>query len=265
MNEFSIEVTSAIESASVASALSGFRLVWGTYGELLMRDGLTDLAVAAASSDIATVGRLLGPRHVTTVCFNEGELPESLVRRPLECSLLDVAVGSSSVEMTKYLLEFHGAKATRETLKQSISTGNLGMFRMVRERLSEGELGDRVNLMEVAAEFHQEEVLTWLHRDATVFERELLGVFALERKLADSLVVALENGFHPWWSRTRDVSLKWLAGSMLEFVTAPEGFFVGRRLADDPVGWDVGPARTRRRRLVCADVAGRGDPRSLCG
>jgi hypothetical protein len=126
--------------------------------------------------------------------------------------------------MTKYLFEFHGAKATRETLKQSISTGSLGMFRMVRERLAEGDLGDRVDLMEVAAEFHQEEVLVWLHRDATVFERELLEVFALERKLANSLKVALENGFHPWWNRTREVSLKWRASATMEFASAPEGF-----------------------------------------
>jgi hypothetical protein len=224
INEFNIGVISAIESASVASALSGFRFAWGISGELLVQDGLNDLAVAAASSDIAMVGRLLGPRDVNTVCFSQGELPESLVRRPLGCSLLDVAVGSGSVEMAKYLFEFHGAKATRETLKQSISAGNLELFRMVRERLPEGELRDRVDLMEVAAEFHQEEVLTWLHRDATVFERELLGVFALERKLADSLVVALENGIHPWWGRTREVSLKWRASSEMEFAPAPEGF-----------------------------------------
>jgi hypothetical protein len=167
---------------------------------------------------------LLGPRDVNTVCFRDGELPESLVRRPLKCSLLDVAVGSGSVEMTKYLFEFHRARATRETLKQSISGGNLGMFRMVRERLPEGELGDRVDLMGVAAEFYQEEMLTWLLRDATVFERELLGVFALELQLADPLMVASENGFHPWWGRTREVSLKWRASLQLEFVSAPDGF-----------------------------------------
>jgi hypothetical protein len=172
-------VTSGIESATFASALSGFRFAWGTSGEVLVHDRVNDFAAAAASSDLATVGRLLGPRDVNTVCFSEEELPESLVRRPLECSLLDVAVGSGSVEMTKYLFEFHGARATRETLKQSISTGNLGMFRMVRERLPEGELRDRVDLMEVAAEFHQDEVLAWLLRDATVFERELLQTLAL--------------------------------------------------------------------------------------
>jgi hypothetical protein len=133
-------VTSAIESASVASALSGFRFAWGTSGEDLVRDGLNGLAAAAASSDLATVGRLLGPRNVNTVCFNEKELPASLVRRPLECSLLDVAVGSGSVEMTKYLLEFHRARPTRETLKQSVSTGNVELIRLMRERLPEGEV-----------------------------------------------------------------------------------------------------------------------------
>jgi hypothetical protein len=109
-------------------------------------------------------------------------------------------------------------------LKQSISTGNLELIKLMRERLPKGELRGRVELMEVAAEFHQEEVLAWLLRDATVFERELLGVFTLERKLADSLVVALENGFHPWWSRTREVSLKWRASAEMKFVQTPEGF-----------------------------------------
>jgi hypothetical protein len=78
--------------------------------------------------------------------------------------------------------------------------------------------------MEVAAEFHQNEVLVWLLRDATVCERELLGVFAFERKLADMLLVTFENGFRPWWYRTREVSLKWRASSELEVVSPPKGF-----------------------------------------
>jgi hypothetical protein len=51
---------------------------------------------------------------------------------------LDVAVGS--VEMMKYLLEFHSARPTRETLKQSISTANLELIKLMRERLPEEEL-----------------------------------------------------------------------------------------------------------------------------
>jgi hypothetical protein len=38
------------------------------------------------------------------------------------------------------------------TLKQSISVGNLELFKMMRERLPEGEL--RMELLEAAAEFH---------------------------------------------------------------------------------------------------------------
>jgi hypothetical protein len=81
-----------------------------------------------------------------------------------------------------------------------------------------------LDLLEVASEFHQEEVLVWLLRDATVFDLELLGVFALEWKLADSVVVALNDGYRPWWNCVREVALKWRAGVQMEFVPAPEGF-----------------------------------------
>jgi hypothetical protein len=187
----------AVKLGSMSSCLSGIRVALLRARVISVDETSAHLAMAAASSDISAVGRLLGPRDVNAFCFNEKELPESLVRRPLECSLLDVAVGSGSVEMTKYLLEFLNARPTRETLKQSISTGNLELIKLMRERLPGGELRDRVDLMEVAVEFHQEDVLAWLLRDSIVLERELLGVFTLERKLADSLMAALENGFHP--------------------------------------------------------------------
>jgi hypothetical protein len=184
------------------------------------------MAAGAASNDIGMVGRLLGERDVNAITFGENELPGSVVRRPLKCSLLDVAVGSGSVEMAKYQLEFHRARPTRETVKQSISSGNLELFKMMRERLPEAEFRLKDDLREVAAEFHQEEVLAWFFRDATIFERELLGVLALEGKLADSLVLAFENGFGPWWYLTREVSLKWRASAELKFVPAPAGFSV---------------------------------------
>jgi hypothetical protein len=166
----------------------------------------------------------LGARDVNTVWFDEKELPESLVRHPLECSILDVAVGSGSVEMTKCLLEFHSARPTRETLKQSISTGNLELIKLMREGLPEAEFGDRVDLLEVAVGFHQEEVFAWLLRDATVFDLELLRVFAVERKLAAALETALESGYRPWWHCVREVALKWRPGAQMEFVSAPDGF-----------------------------------------
>jgi hypothetical protein len=152
-------------------------------------------------------------------------------------------------------------------LKQSISTGNLELIKLVRERLPEGELGVRVDLLEVAAEFHQEEVLAWLLRDATVFDLELLGVFALERKLADSLVVALKKSFRPWWNCVREVALKWRAGAQMEFVSAPEGFTsVGGWWADvsgvtsalpgPGSGGGGGPVRPNRMHLVDSASSG---------
>jgi hypothetical protein len=209
--------------------------------------------MAAASNDLAAVGCLLGPRDGNTIRFNEKALQESLVRHPLECSLLDVAVGSGSLEMTKCLVLFHRATPTRDALRQSLPTGSFQLIKMRRERLPEGASRDRVDLLEVAAEFHQEEVLVGLLRDVTVFERELLGVFALERKLADSLVVTSESGVHPWWGRTREVSLKWRASSQLDIVPAPEGLsseggcwtdVLGAVSALHALGCEVEPAET---------------------
>jgi hypothetical protein len=94
----------------VFSALAGLGVAWRNASGLRVEKRLDDLAVVTASNDIATVGRLLGARDVNTLCFNERELPESLVRRQFRCSLLDVAVGSGSVEMTKYLLVSTGPR-----------------------------------------------------------------------------------------------------------------------------------------------------------
>jgi hypothetical protein len=126
--------------------------------------------------------------------------------------------------MTKYLLEFHRARPTRETLKQSISTGNLELFKMMRERLSKRDLRERLDLMEISAHFHQVEVFRWLCRDATICEREFLWVFALEGKLAVTLLPALEGGFGPWWYSTHEGALNWRASVSIEFVVAPKGF-----------------------------------------
>jgi hypothetical protein len=156
MAELIVAIESALSTAWVGSALSGFEGEWRR-GGVSSDETADDLARAAASKDIAAVGRQLGARDVDMIKFDGDRLPSSLVRRPWACSLLEVAVGSSSVEMTKYLLEFHGAKPTREALKMAISSGSLELIRMMRERLPEGELGERVDLMEVAADFHQEE------------------------------------------------------------------------------------------------------------
>jgi hypothetical protein len=192
-----LERVDSIVEASTANVQSGFGVAWQKLRGLLVDEGPDELGVAVASNDIAAVGRLLGPRDVNEVLLSVKEQPESLVRRPWECSLLEVSVGSGSLEMTKYLLEFHSARPTREALKMAISTGSAELIKMMHERLPESGCQGRVDLLEVAAEFHQQEVLDWLNRDATIFVRELLVVFALEYKLADSLELAFPNGFRP--------------------------------------------------------------------
>jgi hypothetical protein len=188
-----------LDACEEASAESGILVALQRTRVLPVDETPDGLAAAAASNDIAAVGRLLGPRDVDAVWFEGRNLPESLVRRPLKCSLLDVAIGSGSVEMTKYLLEFHRAKPTQDTLKQALSAGSFESIKLIRERLPEAEGRDRQELLAVAAEAHQPEVLRWLLRDITVFERELLLVFTLERKLADSSsttsMVAFERVF----------------------------------------------------------------------
>jgi hypothetical protein len=122
--------------------------------------------------------------------------------------------------------------------------------------------------MEVATEFRRHEVLTWLLRDATKFDRELLGLFALERKLADVLLLTYGNGFRPWWFRTREVSLKWRASLQLEFVSAPEGLspeggwwtaVSGVVSALPAVSWEAGEGHTQE---VSAVSGGAGGTRS---
>jgi hypothetical protein len=213
------------DAAWAASAVAGFRAAWQRTGGLPANDADPDvLAVAAAWNDVATVGRLLGARDVNAVVFEREDVPGSLLRRPLKHSLLDVAVGSASVDLTKCLLEFHAAKPTRETLKMALAAGNLELIRLVRRQLREAELEHRVDLLEVAAEFHQLEALVWLVRDASIVELELLAVFALEQKLADMLVVAFDNGFRPWWGQTRELAVEWRASARFVFVPAPVGF-----------------------------------------
>jgi hypothetical protein len=201
------QVDSKIEAeayARPASALASFRPAWlKARGGQSAASGVSELASAAARNDVAGVGlQLLGTGEVKGVKFGPEELPESVVRRPPRCSLLDVSVGAGSLEVSKYLLEFHEAPPTRETLKQALSFGNLELIRLIEKRLPEAELERRADLLEVAGDFHQLEPLAWLFRDARMTDRELFVAFALERHLADGLVVVLEGGFQPWWGRS---------------------------------------------------------------
>jgi hypothetical protein len=160
--------------------------------------------------------------------------------------MLDIAVGAGALEVVKYLLEFHTAKPSRETLKMAISAGHLELIRLILARLP--ELVRRDDLMKVACDFHREEVLTWLWRDATTFEGELFVAYALQGHYGDALVSVLREGYRPWWGASRALAAAWRAAK-LEFGPAPNGFSVdggwwvdasgaGRPFKIDPVrGW----------------------------
>jgi hypothetical protein len=221
-------IDAAVEAASPEAALASFRHAWRTGRRLPVDEAERDaLAEAAVSNNVLIVGNLLASRDVNRVfCTN---LPRAVARRPKSCVLLDVAVGAGAVEASKFLIELHGARPTGDTLKMAISAGSVELIRLVWVRLLD-EPHARASLLEVAAEFHREVPLMWLFRDSTVFEQELLFVFALEARTADGLLGVHCEGFRPWWHGTRGVAAKYREAGEIEWGEPPEGFS-----ADD--GW----------------------------
>jgi hypothetical protein len=245
MRKLVATIDEEVDAALLASTLAGFRRAWLNSRGLPIEEAERDeLAEAATSNDVVVVGRLLGARDVNqVVCTN---LPGAVARRPTSCVLLDVAVGAGAVEVSKCLLEFHKAKPTRETLKMAISSGNLELIRLIWARLPM-EQHMRGDLLEVAADFHRDEPLSWLFRDSSVFEQELFFVFALEEHLADGLLEVLGEGVRPWWQGTHRMAAKCRAGEKVEFGEPPEGF---RRIAAGGrtrVAWFQRSPRSRAR------------------
>jgi hypothetical protein len=181
------------------------------------------LSAALASNDVAETGRLLMSKDVNKTCLKARNLPAKLLRQPaFGCPVLDVAIGSGAVEVAKCLLEFHEAKPTRETLKMAPSSGNFELTRICWERLPDEQERERLDLLEVAADFHQLEIFAWLFRGAGKFEKELFVDFAIHRHLADALLAVLVDGFRPWWAV--EAAAKWAPMREFVFGPAPEGF-----------------------------------------
>jgi hypothetical protein len=199
-----------LSNARPGSSLWNFRVAWraarGASAEASFeldedeqreRARLVELSKASASNDVFGLGRLLGAEPAINVEVPCEFLPERVLRKPEFSSLLDVAVGAEAVEVSKYLLEFHGAKPTRETVNQALSTGNAELIRMMMGRVYPSGSVFRGDFLETSCEFHREAALGWLFRDASLFEREVFACFALENKQADALVVAIRNGLPP--------------------------------------------------------------------
>jgi hypothetical protein len=126
----------------------------------------------------------------------------------------------------------------------ALATGDLELIRLMWARLPGEQLG-RCDLMEVASDFHRDEPLLWLYRDASDLEREALAEFAMEFRLADTL---LFTGVRPWSRICRELAALWPAARSLVMNRRPS------KGASVETGWTVSaigatPLVTRQRVL----------------
>jgi hypothetical protein len=174
------QISAGVKKASPASALSGFGEVWlSVTGQDTKKVGVVvdereqKLAGAIASDDIAGTGRFWGSSDVNELRIKSSNFPVELLRKTEVCTVLDIAVGSGAISVSRCLVGFHGAKPTRETLKMALSSGKIELIEFVLERVPKGELErSRLDLLEVASDFHHGTVVAWLFRDADGFEKE---------------------------------------------------------------------------------------------
>jgi hypothetical protein len=157
-SKLNAQISAGIKKAPPASALSGFGEVWmSVTGEDTKKvRGVVDepeqnLARAIASDDIAGTGRLLGSSDVNMLRIKSSNFPAELLRKTEVSRLLDVAVGSGAVSVSRCLVEFHGAKPTRDTLKMALSSGKIELIELILERVPKSELDEsRLDLLEAA-------------------------------------------------------------------------------------------------------------------
>jgi hypothetical protein len=72
-SDFVVAIDSEIGRTSDPSALTGFIAALRNAGGLPVEETVDEVAAGAASSDIGMVGRLLGPRDVNAITFDDNE------------------------------------------------------------------------------------------------------------------------------------------------------------------------------------------------
>jgi hypothetical protein len=77
---------------------------------------------------------------VNKLRINSSNFPVELLRKAEVCTLLDIAVGSGAVSVSKCLVEFHGANPTRDTLKMALSSGKIELIEFILERVPKNDL-----------------------------------------------------------------------------------------------------------------------------
>jgi hypothetical protein len=180
------------------------------------------VASLAAADDVAGLGpALLLIPNVNRLVIDIAELPAGVFMRRSRCHVLDVAAGAGAVDAVKYLMTFHEAEATAETLLMAVSSGNCELIRLVWDAVPDLVRRTRYGPMKTAAEWHRLEPLAWLYGDAGDWEREPLIEFALKNQLADALVAALSHGPVPLSRSARYLTRGWQPASALPFADWP--------------------------------------------
>jgi hypothetical protein len=141
-----------VEVARVGSPLTNFQTTWrvtrgiavvpeapagpGDIKELAQQARMEMMLSAAAVDDWSVLSTMLGECDVNEPALPVRILPESLVRRPVECSLLDVVFGSGAVTSARNLLELHGGMPSRETVMMALAIGHPDLVRISWQKLS---------------------------------------------------------------------------------------------------------------------------------
>jgi hypothetical protein len=83
----------------------------------------------------------------------------------------------------------------------ALSSGKIELIELILERVPKSELDkSRLDLLEVASDFHHDTVVAWLFREAEPLEKEQFIELSIRGRRADSLLSVLEEGFRPWWA-----------------------------------------------------------------
>jgi hypothetical protein len=223
------EMDWTVSFAPSGSALWGFRpalLRAGRLKALARPEGggdakIRQIAAEAAANDVPALGRSLEGGDAQDIRVTRADLPSSVLRRVKACNLLCVAVGAGALDAAKYLMTYHGFRASRPALKMALSTGKAELIHLIWNMLPAETLAHRADLLRCSADFHRDWQIVWLIREATSIEREAFAELTLRRRLADALLIALRNGVRPWSWRSRQVAASWPAASGVAFRSAP--------------------------------------------
>jgi hypothetical protein len=206
-------IDDAVNEASPSSALAHFQVTWRAARGLepAWAHEPSDLAMAAASDDVAAVIRLVGRKDVNTIEVPLMNQPVSMARWSSTCTLLDVAVSAGAVNVAKHLMTCCKAKPDHRTMMMAIASRSRELCTLISRALPSGRQTGRLEFMKVAADYHVDRELRAIWPSATDTERELFACFAIERRLADALILGAPDGHLMWSARGVALAREWPA------------------------------------------------------